>query len=72
MAQKPIILEIEEAKIELVQAINNIIIKHNIPCYFIEPVLEELHSQVKAAVQVELEQARALVTENNKQEKEEI
>lgn len=59
MEQKPIILEMDEAKRELVQCVNNILEKHGLNCYLIEPMFAELHTQIKATAQSELAQARA-------------
>ena len=59
MEQKPIILEIEEAKQELIQCVNDIIAKHRLPCYFIEPMFADLYAQIKSGAQNELAQARA-------------
>ena len=58
MEQKPIILEIEEAKQELVQCVNNIMATHRLPCYLIEPVFKDLYEQVKSGAQNEIMQAR--------------
>ena len=57
--QRSIILEMDDAKKELVQCVNNIMHTHNLPCYIIEPMVAELYSQIKAAAQNELAQARA-------------
>lgn len=57
--QKPIILEIDEAKQELVQCVNNIMQIHRLSCYLLEPVFAELYSQIKTTAQNELAQARA-------------
>ena len=59
MNQKPIILEIDEAKQELVQCVNDILRNHGLNCYLIEPAFAELYSQIKATAQKELAQARA-------------
>lgn len=59
MEQKPIILEMDEAKRELVQCVNDILQRHGLNCYLIEPMVAELHSQIKASAQQELAQARA-------------
>lgn len=64
---KPLILEIEEAKQELVQSVNKIIQKHGINCYLLEPAFAELYAQVKATAQSELAQARELVMTNTTQ-----
>ena len=59
MEQKPIILEMDEAKRELVQCVNDILQRHGLNCYLIGPMFAELHSQIKASAQQELAQARA-------------
>lgn len=59
MEQKSIILEMDEAKRELVQCVNDILQKHNLNCYLIEPMFAELYAEVKASAQRELAQARA-------------
>lgn len=59
MEQKSIILEMDEAKRELVQCVNDILQKHGLNCYLIEPAFAELYAEVKATAQKELAQARA-------------
>ena len=59
MEQKSIILEMDEAKRELVQCVNDIIQKHGLNCYLMEPMFAELYAEVKATAQKELTQARA-------------
>lgn len=59
MKQKSIILEIDEAKRELVQCVNDILQKHGLNCYLIEPMFAELYAEIKATAQRELAQARA-------------
>lgn len=59
MNQKPIILELDEAKRELVQCINDILQRHGLNCYLIEPMFAELYTNIKATAQNELAQARA-------------
>lgn len=58
MEQKPIIVEMEEAKQELVQCVNDILANHRLSCYLIEPMFAELYSQIKAESHRELTQAR--------------
>ena len=65
MQQKPIILELDEAKQELVQCVNDILDNHGLNCYLIEPIFAELYSQVKASAQNELAQAKAQMAERN-------
>ena len=59
MEQKPIILELDEAKQELVQCVNDILRRHRLGCYLIEPMFAELYDQIKSGAQNELAQARA-------------
>jgi hypothetical protein len=67
MEKKSIILEIEEAKEELICCVNDILKKHNLNCYLIEPTFAELYAQVKAGARNELAQARAqsVTTQND-------
>lgn len=65
MEQKNIILEMDEAKQELVQCVNDVLQKHGLNCYLIEPMFAELYAQVKASARNELEQARAAMAERN-------
>ena len=59
MEQRPIILEMDEAKQELVRCVNEIMRKHGLNCYLMEPTFAELYAEVKAGAQRELAQARA-------------
>lgn len=59
MKQRQIILEIDEAKQELIQCVNDILQRHGLNCYLIEPTFAELYSQIRATAQNELAQARA-------------
>lgn len=60
MEQKSIILEMDEAKRELVQCVNEILRKHRLNCYLMEPAFAELYASVKSEAQRELAQARAM------------
>lgn len=59
MEQKPLILEMDEAKRELSQCVSDILQKHGLNCYLIEPAFAELYTQIKATARNELAQARA-------------
>ena len=59
MEQKPIIIRMEEAKEELAQCVNDILQKHGLNCYLIEPAFADLYAQVRATARNELAQARA-------------
>lgn len=56
---KSLILELDEAKQELVQSVNDIMAKHGINCYLLEPTFAELYAEMKAGAQRELAQAKA-------------
>lgn len=58
MKQKSIILEMDEAKQELIQCVNDILKKHGLNCYLMEPVFADLYAEVKATAQRELAQAK--------------
>ena len=68
MGQKNLIIEIDDAKNELAQCINDILRKHGLNCYLIEPVFAELYAQVKATAKQELAQARAQTKETASKE----
>lgn len=57
--QKPLIIEIDEAKQELVQCVNDILQRHGLNCYLIEPAFTELYTEIKATAKRELAQAKA-------------
>jgi hypothetical protein len=43
---KPILLAVEEFKIDLEQTINNLLQKHQLPIYFIEPTFTNIANQI--------------------------
>lgn len=45
-ATKPLVLEIDEAEKEAVQAVNGIMAKHKLPCSFFEPIIDKIHRQL--------------------------
>jgi hypothetical protein len=51
MEQKPIILEMDEAKQELIQCVNELMRKHGLNCYLMSPTFAELYAEVKAEAQ---------------------
>lgn len=57
--QRPFILEVDEAKNEIIQAINNAIRVHNLPCCIVDMILSDVYYQVKEGARNELEQVRA-------------
>ena len=66
MEQKSIIVELDEAKHELVQCVNEIMQKHGLNCYLIEPMFAAIYSQIKTTAQNELAQAKAQIKNNTK------
>lgn len=57
--QRPIILEMDDAKQELIQCVNKIMQQHRLSCYLLEPMFAELYAEIKATAKQELAQARA-------------
>lgn len=64
---KPLIIEMEEAKAELSQCINHILNDRGIPCYWLEPVLGGIYTQVKMNAKKELEMAQEYVKQQVKE-----
>lgn len=62
MKQKSIILEMDEAKHELIQCVNDIMARHGLNCYLMEPTFAALYAEMKAEAQRELAQAKAQET----------
>ena len=56
--RRPLILEIDEAKTEIIQVINNAIQEHGLPLYIVDMVLSEICAQVKEGAKNELMMAR--------------
>lgn len=57
MNAKPLPIRLREAKQELVDSVNAIMREKDLPCYLIEPYIEELHRMVSRSAQAEYEQA---------------
>lgn len=66
--QKSIILEMDEAKLEIIQVINNAIQVHNLPCYIVDMILSDIVAQIKAGAKQELTMARQQVEEQQNEE----
>ena len=58
MGNKPLILEIEEAKTEIIQCVNNIVQIKQLPCYLLLPIIENIYRDVRVGAQNELEMAK--------------
>lgn len=52
--QKPLILEIEEAKQETLSMVNEIMKRHGLPCYIYQNIIEDIHRQVTAGARNEI------------------
>lgn len=59
MEQRPLIVEIDEAKKEIIQVINNAINVHRLPCYFVDMILSDIAAQVQEGAKNELAMAKA-------------
>ena len=57
--KKPLILEMDEAKSEIIQAINNAIQIRRLPCYLLLPIIENIYRDIQVGAQNELAMARA-------------
>lgn len=55
---KPLIITLNETKMEMVSVINNAIQNNNLPFYLIEPIMSELLSQIREGAKNELQMAR--------------
>ena len=56
--QRPLILEIEEAKTEIITAVNKALTERGIPCYILSPIIRDIFNQVEAGAKNELEAAK--------------
>ena len=66
--KRPFILEMDEAKREIVQSINNAINVHGLPLYIVDMILSELCAQVKDGAKQELAMAKQQVEEQEGEE----
>lgn len=55
---KPFILEMDEAKTNIIQAINDAIQVRKLPCYLLLPIIENIYRDIQVGAQNELEIAR--------------
>ena len=62
--QKPLIIEMEDAKIEIAQVLNNAIQNRNLPLYIIDMILSEFIIQIKEGARKELEMAKGQMQTN--------
>ena len=62
--QKPLILEMDEAKLEIIQVINNAIQVHKLPCYMVDMILSDIGAQIKEGAKQELAMAKQQTNES--------
>ena len=56
--QRPLIVEMEDVKVEIAQVINKAIQEHNLPLYLIDMIFSEFATQIKDGARRELEMAK--------------
>ena len=66
--QKPFILEMDEAKLEIIQVINNAIQVHKLPFYIIDMILSDVGTQIKEGAKNELKMAKQQIEEQKNEE----
>ena len=64
--QKPFAVELNEAKNEIIQAVNNAMHVHNMPCTIIEMILSDIYNQIKEGARNELTIAKEQMENENK------
>ena len=57
MNNKPLPIRLREAKESIIQNLNTVLKEQELPCYLIEPIIEEVHRMVSKSAQAEYEQA---------------
>ena len=67
--QKHFILEIDEAKTEMIQSINNIIQTHKLPLYIVNMILSEIGVQIRDGAINELKMAQEQIKMANTEDK---
>lgn len=72
---KPLVITLNEARLEITKGINYALQSCKLPCYLIEPILRELLAQVKEGARNELEMAKVQmsnmdISDNNMDTKE--
>lgn len=65
---KPFILELDEAKLEIIQVINNAIQVRKLPCYLIDMILSEISTQIKEGAKNELTMLKQQMATQNDEE----
>lgn len=55
---RDLILRMNEAEQELVDAVNAVIQRHSLPCFLVEPMVDKIHRQLITGKTEELEEAK--------------
>lgn len=63
--QRDLILRMEEAEQELVDAVNAIIQRHSLPCFLVEPMVDKIHRQLINGKAEELTAAKLRESEDD-------
>ena len=66
--QKPFILEVDEAKNEIIQVINNAIQVHKLPFYVLDMILSDISGQIREGAKNELAVANQQMVEQKDEE----
>lgn len=56
---RPLILELNEAKVDIARMVNRALRDRGIPCYLMEPIISEVLAQVREGARNELAAAQA-------------
>lgn len=66
---RPLILEINDAKAEIVQIVNSALQKRGLPCYMVADILENVLGQIREGARKELAAAKAQEAKNIEEDK---
>lgn len=59
---KPLVIQLREAKENILESINTAI-RDGVPCFLLEPIIAEIHTQTTKAAQDEYDRALKLVAD---------
>ena len=62
--QKPLILEMDEAKLEIIKVINSAIQERKLSCYMVDMILSDIYAQIKEGAKQELAMAKQQMNES--------
>ena len=66
-SNRPFILNMEDAKKEIIQSVNNAVRVYGLPFYLVDLILADVYAQVREGVNREMEAAKAQEDNNDKQ-----